>query len=156
MIDQTTAADLRAKTKEADSFLDTPCWEWQGNISPGGYGRMYVDGTLVNVHRYAYSVFTGEDIPEGLVVRHICHNKGCINPVHLKLGTQADNMRDSIRARSAIRRLGLDSDPIRLSKSIAEAIRTDNRPQTAIGEEYGIGPNQVSRIRRGKVWRATA
>ena len=137
------AVNLLAKIKEADSIFDSPCWEWQGNVSPEGYGRMYVNRRLVNVHRYAYTVFFGQEIPEGLVVRHICHNKRCINPDHLRIDTQAANMRDSIRTHSAIRKLKLDTDPIRLNQSTGEAIRADR-------------PNQVSRIKRGKVWRAEA
>ena len=71
------------------------CWEWQGPKHNQGYGQLAWDGTQYKAHRLSWIIFNGL-IPRGLIVRHMCHNKACVNPNHLRLGTYADNAIDSI------------------------------------------------------------
>jgi len=75
--------------------ITTPngCWEWQGYIMPDGYGRFNYQMKGKSAHKCSYT-FTYGDIPEGLVVMHICDNPRCVRPSHLKLGTYADNSKD--------------------------------------------------------------
>lgn len=70
-------------------------WIWQGNRDKLGYGRIRVDGKLILVHRFGYELWIGA-IPDGMVVRHLCHFPSCVNPWHLKLGTPKDNTWDAI------------------------------------------------------------
>lgn len=79
------------------------CQEWQGKISyvnraPKGYGYFYSKDLKKNVlaHRHAWVVANGKDIPSGMVVMHTCDNTICVNPSHLILGSQADNVNDMI------------------------------------------------------------
>jgi hypothetical protein len=67
------------------------CWEWTAVKNRDGYGRLRVNGRMVLAHRVAYTFFIGE-IPEGMVIMHLCNNPGCVNPVHLRIGTQAENI----------------------------------------------------------------
>lgn len=69
------------------------CWEWAGNKHKEGYGELYAEGRHMLTHRAAYSVWVGP-IEKGLLVRHKCDNRLCINPDHLETGTHADNARD--------------------------------------------------------------
>jgi hypothetical protein len=70
------------------------CWIWIGAIGSEGYGRFTDDiPKTIAPHRYSYKLKHGA-IPEGMVVRHMCHNPLCVNPVHLKLGTQEQNIAD--------------------------------------------------------------
>lgn len=66
------------------------CWEWQGGKA-GEYGKFQ----NMRAHCFAYALCTGP-IPAGMVVRHSCDNPPCVNPAHLSLGTQLDNMRDMV------------------------------------------------------------
>jgi hypothetical protein len=108
------------------------CWLWTAAKSPAGYGYFRVGGRAgqyVIAHRYAYTATTGQ-IPEGLVLDHLCRVRQCVNPAHLEPVTQAENNR---RARLTHCRRGhpyeganvlLKSDGRRECKScIADAAR---------------------------------
>lgn len=73
-----------------------PCWEWTAGVGVGGYGRFALsrlnDKTrCVYAHRYSYELLVGE-IPEGLVIDHLCRNRKCVNPDHLEPVTQQENV----------------------------------------------------------------
>ena len=67
------------------------CWEWQGAITPDGYGRQSYRGRARRAHRVAYELIVGE-IPAGLVLDHLCRNRSCVNPAHLEPVTDRINL----------------------------------------------------------------
>ncbi len=69
------------------------CWEFTGARVPAGYGKLLADGRVQYTHRLSFLATTGP-IPVGAVVMHACDNPPCINPAHLSVGSQADNVRD--------------------------------------------------------------
>jgi hypothetical protein len=70
------------------------CWEWQGQRSVYGYGTLSIKGKNKQAHRVVMELVTGEPIPPGMIVMHTCDNPPCVNPDHLKIGTQLDNVWD--------------------------------------------------------------
>lgn len=69
------------------------CWLWKGALNHNGYATMKLDGYARRAHRFIYENLTGETIPEGMQLDHTCKNRHCVNPDHLDVVTQYENMR---------------------------------------------------------------
>jgi hypothetical protein len=69
------------------------CWLWTASQNSMGYGKMLVAGKLQLAHRISWELHIGP-VPAGLFVLHRCDTPLCVNPLHLFVGTNADNMRD--------------------------------------------------------------
>ncbi|GJJ22298.1 HNH endonuclease signature motif containing protein [Mycolicibacterium mageritense] len=72
------------------------CWEWLG-WKHKGYGQFHRAGVDVGAHRISYEIANGPISPE-LVVDHICHNPGCVNPDHLRAVTVKQNQEHRLGA----------------------------------------------------------
>lgn len=74
------------------------CWIYSGEINRNGYGVVRISSKGVTkriyAHRFSYSYYKDISIPSNYNVNHICDVRRCVNPEHLYLGTQRDNMRD--------------------------------------------------------------
>lgn len=71
------------------------CWLWLGALMPRGYGRMRLEGRDQYAHRCSLKLLRDIPVPDDKVVMHLCDNPRCVNPEHLRVGTQTDNMRDA-------------------------------------------------------------
>jgi len=72
---------------------ETGCLLWTGSTSSKGYGFMWVGGSVIGAHRYAWERANGP-IPEGLYIDHLCYTPACCNIDHLRLATSAENSRN--------------------------------------------------------------
>ena len=113
------------------------CWLWMGAKNKDGYGS-FGDGAgrTMLAHRFAYQEFIGE-IPPGMYVLHKCDEPSCVNPAHLWLGTQADNVADCAekgrRNQSRIRRLDLGQ-----REEIRALYATGEYSLAALGRRFGV------------------
>ncbi len=82
------------------------CWTRAASTDRYGYGKFTIRDIFFAAHRYAWTHHNGRSIPHGYVVMHKCDNPACVNPAHLELGTQLDNIADRvIKGRSALGRV---------------------------------------------------
>lgn len=132
------------------------CIEWMGAIATSGYGAInicesgskYKHNTVYNAHRISYELFIGV-IPDGLLVLHKCDNRKCVNPDHLFVGNQKENMSDMITKGRAIHIGKLNADKV---KEIKERIRNGSK-NADIAREFTITQQTICDIKKGRSWR---
>lgn len=82
---------MRAKIEHyLDKTHPDGCWVWTRALSTQGYGHMGWDGKVLRVHR-AYVKQLGWDVPDDMVLDHLCRNRACCNPEHLEVVTALEN-----------------------------------------------------------------
>jgi len=126
------------------------CWLWTGATNEKGYGMFYIQKdrkvTRYKSHRFSYEHHKG-DIPEGMFVCHHCDVKGCVNPEHLFVGTNLENVQDMIaknlapERRKQLRR----QDVVDAAKMLGLGYKTSQ-----IAREIGLKPTVVYQIKRLK------
>ena len=75
---------------------DGTCWKWMSTTNAKGYAVMSIEGRFKLIHRYFYEFTYGEIGSRKIFVCHRCDNPSCINPDHMFLGTNGDNVRDMV------------------------------------------------------------
>jgi len=66
------------------------CWEWRATINTWGYGQFWAHGRITGAHRFSWQLVHGP-IEKGMDLDHVCHNKSCVNPSHLRVATRKQN-----------------------------------------------------------------
>ena len=66
------------------------CWLWKSALAPNGYGKFSINNYPCSAHRISFEICKGI-IPEELVIDHICRNRSCVNPSHLRAVTYRIN-----------------------------------------------------------------
>ena len=130
------------------------CWEWKAGKNKTGYGLFWIDGKQQKAHRASYQLHHGP-IPDGLHVLHSCDNPSCVNPAHLHLGTQADNMREKMeRGRSpsgeAHGRAKLISKQV---DQIRSSYASGGVTKKQLADRFEVSRRQISDIVNGKSWK---
>lgn len=128
------------------------CWTWTASRLPNGYGKVHWitdDGLSKNeyAHRVAYMLKTNtESIPEGSCVTHTCDHGhlGCVNPKHLSLSNQANNIKErQDRNRHQVKVLS--------DEQVRAIRRLEGRMETwEVGEIFNVGPATIYKIWKGK------
>ena len=131
---------------------DDECWTWKGAKLTNGYGAFSVGVKRISAHRFSWTVHFGE-IPKNMVICHKCDNPPCVNPLHLFLGTHAENQNDKRMKGRAAR--GASNNKSKLSEDNVREIRKfieQGLSSRKIAEKYGVLHSAILDIKNGKNW----
>lgn len=135
------------------------CWEWRGSHC-GRYGRfkLTLDGTSINVqaHRYSYYLKHGYFPTSKEYICHKCDNTYCVNPEHLFLGSQTDNMQDMIKKGRGGNFSGENNPNRKLDRAQVKKFFEEREKfgfsGDILAERFNISKTQSYRILRGESW----
>jgi len=126
------------------------CWEWQGKITKCGYGEITHNQKYILVHRCSYKEFLGE-IEIGRNVCHTCDNKKCINPNHLWIGTQKDNIQDAKKkkrlSKQPMKKFTMEQ-VVKIRAELQEGMTT-----TSLAKKYNVSQGVIWNIKSGKSYK---
>jgi hypothetical protein len=149
---------LEAFLSRVEFEPNTGCWLWSGAPGAGGYGVIWFGGRYQKAHRVSWALHHGEMPPRHVKVCHRCDTPACVNPAHLWLGTQAENIADMVakgrqrtvpRFGSANPRAALTEDDV---WAIRHMLRWRRWSQGAIARSYGVSVMTLSRIANHQTW----
>lgn len=134
---------------KVDRIAPDSCWIWTAYIGPRGYGCLaWKSRPATRAHRVAYEITFGP-IPKGMIIMHTCDNKKCVNPAHLTVGTQLDNMRDAAIKRSYNEQSKLTKEEVKEIRTLAKSSIT----QKEIAKRYHMSQPTISDIVNWKIWK---
>jgi hypothetical protein len=131
------------------------CWEWKGRKDIGGYGFFTFRSKEQKAHRVVWILTYGE-IPEGMQINHKCDNRGCVNPAHLYIGTQKDNVADMYSRGRQVVLAGSKSAVARLTEQEVLAIRVLFQTEITkadLARMFNISESSIRFIIQRKTWK---
>ena len=137
------------------------CWEWLGHKNNTGYGSIGIQGSQYSAHRIVYALTNPNTIdfkaPKNKKVKefilHICDNRSCCNPNHMKLGNYDDNNKDAKAKGRSKAPQGSNHKKAKLTQEQADQVRILSGcgwSYTELGKMFGLHPNNISRISKYK------
>jgi hypothetical protein len=132
------------------------CWMWRGNQSTR-YGNIGYKYKNYRPHRFSYMIHNGLDsIPEGMCVCHKCDQPFCVNPDHLFLGTQLENIEDKVKKNRCQHMKCETNGNAKLKNedvyNIREMYADHLHTQKELGEIFDMSEEMIGLIVRGKYW----
>lgn len=128
------------------------CWVWMGSSQVRGYGEIISNKRKHLAHRASYEAFVGP-IPKGMYVCHACDNVSCVNPNHLFLGTQKQNLQDmASKGRST---WGEKNPMAKLTEEQVKEIKqgfASGKTDTELAKQFNMSRQGINNIRNNKLW----
>lgn len=141
------------KRKSFDFYInETGCFICNSHsLTNSGHIKFKINNQWYNAHRYIYEECFGVIDSGSIFVRHKCDNPACINPEHLELGTNLDNIQDMVnRGRNAS---GESHGMVKLTEVQVITIRDSSLSWSKLAGIYGVSKTQIGRIKNNKSWR---
>lgn len=132
------------------------CWEWLASKNQDGYGKFRYESGIGSTHRISW-VLTNGEIPDKLHVLHKCDNPSCVNPDHLFLGTNKDNMIDKMQKGRTADFSGEKNPISKLTDLDVIRIRTlfnsGERTRKELREEYQVSKSLIKMVIDKTTWK---
>ena len=132
------------------------CWLWTGSLSSHfAQARLSYKNKTLLAYRVSYELHKGT-IPKGKIIRHMCDNPSCVNPEHLEIGTQADNVKDMIdrgRAKYPPVKHGSQHPRAKLTEDQVAEIRQSSETGVELARRFNVSTSAISVIRNNKKWK---
>ena len=140
----------------ASKYMPEPnsgCWLWCASVNAKGYGHFkWGAGDVRQAHRASWELHRGR-VPDGQHVLHRCDNPACVNPEHLFVGSNDDNMADRIAKGRQTRLVGERNPRAILNERAVLAVRSSVEHEAVIAARLGVSRATVHAIRTGRNWR---
>lgn len=121
------------------------CWIWQRAMMPNGYGQKWHLGKFDGAHRVSWIIHRGP-LKKGVFVLHRCDVRKCVNPNHLFIGTQKENLLDMAKKeRSTSKFTAAQVEEMK-------ELRKSGSTFKDIGEAFGVRKQTVHNIVNGHTW----
>lgn len=130
------------------------CWEWTAYKNKKGYGQFFFNNAIIGAHRVSL-ILAGQTIPSGCHVLHQCNNPSCVNPEHLYIGTNDDNVADKMRENRQWRPIGEKHHKTKLINQDILRIRDMHRcgaRQVDIASWFNVTKTVIWHIIHRKTW----
>ena len=128
---------------------ENECWNITSHVKEiQGYTPIMFKGLRTRAHRLAYILMKG-NIPRGMIIRHSCDNKSCINPDHLLMGTKKDNTQDMINRNRESDWKDRKGHRSKLTPNQYNDIKKSNLSSYELTKIYPISDVQIRRIKNG-------
>ena len=133
-------------------IAETGCWIWLG--AGDRYGYIVVEGKVWLAHRFSY-ILHCDEIPIGEQVLHSCDNGLCVNPNHLFLGSQQDNMDDKVAKDRQAKGSNVGTSKLTNDEvlEIRRLCEEGQMLQYEIAEMFNVDPKTITNIKLRRQWR---
>lgn len=137
-----------------DKKGEDECWPWKASTSWKEYGQFHVKRKHLSAHRFSYLINVGP-VEDEIDVLHKCNNPSCVNPKHLKKGTNLENVADKLACNRQYRPEG-DLNPFsKLTENEVVKIRLylgEGFSANELAVMFGVSPRQIRNIKNRTSW----
>jgi hypothetical protein len=151
-MDRVVPLSIERIEAKVEKIPEAGCWIWTGTTTLRGYGQIISNNRKHYAHRASYEVFIGP-IPDGMYVCHACDNVYCVNPAHLFLGTQKQNLEDMARKKRST--WGEKNPMAKLTSSDAKKIKElaqSGLTTKQLSKQFNVSTSNITAILRKERW----
>lgn len=149
-------ANVTLQQRFDEKYIPEPfsgCWLWTGSLDGNGYGLIFANGRSHHAARIAWLLKHGEEVPKDLYACHRCDIRSCVNPDHIFLGTNSDNMMDAIKKGRKKYRSGFGKNWEGIRELKFNSKPTCKRGHLKSGDNLYINPRGIAHCRECmRIW----